>query len=124
MKRNTVQKTMIIQALHGLNHPSAENIYDLIVRDYPSISKATVYRHLASLSQEGEIVSVKTSTGEVHFDHTTSPHYHFQCNKCRGVFDIEIPYQSQLNTVQGANGFKIENHTLLFTGMCPHCHNT
>lgn len=123
IKRNTVQKNLILTALHELNHPSAENIYSYILADCPTLSRATVYRNLKTMSEEGEILLIDVADGPDHFDHTLHPHYHFQCRKCGGIFDVDLPYQTGLNTIKSASGFKIDNHMLLFTGTCPKCHN-
>lgn len=124
MKRNTLQKTLIIEALHSLDHPCAEDIFLHISKQHPTLSKATVYRNLTTLSEEGEILQIQMPVGANHFDHTCTPHYHFQCKRCQEVFDMEMPYQPDLNDLTSANGFQIEAHSLLFTGTCPHCHNT
>ena len=49
-KRNTIQRQLVISAVRSLsNHPTAEEVYNRIVLDYPDISKGTVYRNLNSL---------------------------------------------------------------------------
>lgn len=123
IKRNTVQKNLILKALHELNHPSAENIYTYVSTNFPALSRATVYRNLKTMSEEGEISLIEIPSGPDHFDHTSYPHYHFQCKKCSGIFDVDLPYQTNLNTIKSASGFKIDNHMLLFTGTCPKCQN-
>lgn len=123
IKRNTIQKRLISKALHELNHPSADNIYTYVSMNCPNLSRATVYRNLKDMSDEGEILLVEVPNGADHFDHNLTPHYHFQCKKCQGIYDVDLPYQSNLNTIKSASSFEIENHMLLFTGTCPKCQN-
>lgn len=51
--KNTLQKDIVLQSLHALDHPTAEEAYAWIHRSFPGISKATVYRILGRLSEEG-----------------------------------------------------------------------
>lgn len=123
MKRNTFQKAMIHEALHTLHHPTVDDIYAHIILDYPQISKGTVYRNLSQMVAEGQIVQLKMPDGPDHFDHTTYHHYHCKCTACGRVFDMDLPYQNELNLIRGADGFITHNHTLLFNGLCADCNN-
>ena len=56
MKRQTLQKTIILEALHRLcNHPTPAMVYEEVHKSYPSISQATVFRVAASA--EGSPIS-------------------------------------------------------------------
>lgn len=123
MKRNTFQKAMILEALHTLHHPTADDIYSYILEQYPHISKGTVYRNLSQMVNEKMILQVKMPDGADHFDHTTCEHYHFHCTCCGRIFDIDVPYKNELNSIQSAKGFMTQNHSLLFSGMCADCNN-
>ena len=58
MKRNTIQRTLVLEAVNRLRfHPTAEEIYDDVIREHPHISKATVYRNLNQLAEDREIQS-------------------------------------------------------------------
>ncbi len=53
-KRNTIQKQLVLDAVFRLaNHPTAEEVYAEVARSHPTVSKATVYRNLGSLSEDG-----------------------------------------------------------------------
>lgn len=123
MKRRTIQKDMIINALNDLHHPSAKDVYKQIISSYPYMSKGTVYRNLAQMVADGQIQHIKMHDGADHYDHTLSAHYHCKCSTCGRVFDMEIPYKNELNLVQGANGFVTQDHTLIFSGLCADCFN-
>ena len=50
MKRNTIQRQLVIAAVRFLaDHPTADEVYERITMEYPDISKGTVYRNLNSL---------------------------------------------------------------------------
>ena len=54
--RNTKQRAVVLDAVRSLhNHPTSADIYDVVHRDYPNVSRATVYRNLSVLSDRGEV---------------------------------------------------------------------
>jgi Fur family peroxide stress response transcriptional regulator len=104
------------------DHPTAETVYISIKDEFPNISLGTVYRNLSLLSDLGEIQKIPVSGGADRFDGNPAPHYHFSCRKCGCVMDLDLPLQEQLNELaeQSFSG-TIESHTILFSGICPHC---
>lgn len=122
-KRNTVQKQITLEAVRKLhNHATSEEVYNYVHRINPCISKATVYRNLKELSENGEISKVLSPNGADHYDHQTFPHYHVRCEKCGSVFDVDMPYMEHLeDTIKDRHGFKINGYTLVFSGICPKC---
>lgn len=121
--RSTVQRRMIlgtVQRMHS--HPSAEEVYQEIHKEHPSISKSTVYRNLHQLAEEGEIHPVLLPDSPERFDDRISQHYHFRCNACGEVSDIDIDYLSDINAaVQNRYGFQVDEHDVIFRGVCPKC---
>ena len=105
-------------------HPSADDVYRVISSRYSTISKATVYRNLAALSEDGRIGRVESfANGEVHYDHRTEEHCHGYCMRCGRVVDIAIPYDNRLNIEAEPmeDGFSITSHKLIFEGICSEC---
>lgn len=126
--RNTVQKTIVANALNSLaNHPTADAVYDYVHANHPSISKATVYRILSKMSDESQILRVRINNGADHFDHQTHPHYHVRCTACGRVDDV--PAQPALVDSLGAiikqaaseSEYCITHAELQFDGLCPVC---
>ena len=124
-RRNTMQKELTYAAVMVYpGHPSADDIYRMIAAEHSSISKATVYRNLSSLAEEGKIGRVESlAAGEVHYDHRTEHHYHGYCRKCGKVVDIDVSCDkgllSQVHPME--DGFSITSHELIFEGICRDC---
>ena len=77
MKRNTIQRTLVLEAVNRLRfHPTAEEIYDDVIREHPHISKATVYRNLNQLAEDREIQKLAMADGPDRFDYRLQRHYH------------------------------------------------
>lgn len=104
------------------DHPTAEFIYDNVRKDFPNISLGTVYRNLSLMVELGEAIRFTGNDGFDHFDATTAPHYHFICNNCSAILDLDIPVMESLNETAGYDfGGDIYGHTAYFYGMCPEC---
>lgn len=82
-KRNTIQKQLVLDAVFRLaNHPTAEEVYAEVARSHPTVSKATVYRNLGSLSEDGLLRHIKMPGGADRFDHMLLEHHHIICTQC------------------------------------------
>ena len=125
-QRNTVQQKIIagqLAKLHG-SHPTADEVYQSMKDEYPSISRATVYRNLNKMSDNGQALIVRVSSGADHFDDTLRPHYHVVCAKCGRVDDVEVDLPSSVTESLDkatAPGFTITGYELLFCGLCSAC---
>lgn len=121
--RQTVQRTIIEDEVRTLaNHPTADQVYEAVRAQHPSISKATVYRTLNRLSDEGELLKVKINNGADHFDHQTFPHYHIRCTECGRVDDVMVPVLGTIEKeAEAGSGYVITGHSLQFDGVCPAC---
>ena len=124
--RNTVQKSIVLQALNELaNHPTADAVYDRVHASHPSISKATVYRILNKMSDEDQVLRVRINNGADHFDHQVFPHYHVRCIECGRVDDVMIPLLSEVEEQAAeASSYLITGCSLQFDGICPACQAT
>ena len=122
-KRNTIQRKLVLEAVNRLkSHATAEEVYDEVVREYPHISRGTVYRNLKQLSEAGEIRKLEVPGGADRYDHRTFSHYHVRCVKCGRVFDVEMDYIEHLEqSIRDDHGFIINGHDIMFRGICPEC---
>lgn len=122
-QRNTFQKTLILEAVYALaNHPTADEVYSNLHEKYPQISRATVYRNLNKLCESHDLARVKIFGSADRFDHNLHHHYHFICNECGEVCDLDIPYMENLNDLyHNIGGRQVNDHQILFDGICKNC---
>ena len=120
--KNTIQKTAIMNALMSLDHPTADEVYECVHSEFPSISKATVYRILNRISEEGEILHLQIPGGADRFDTTLCAHHHLKCNKCGKVCDVSVPELDGIEKrIKEESGFSIGGYRLVFSGLCADC---
>ncbi len=121
-KRYSRQRELIFDAVCGTDqHPTAEMVYHWLKPKNPNLSLGTVYRNLNLLAEEGVLVRMPFPVER--YDANVVPHTHFRCKSCGGVFDLELAYDPGLDQAAAAEepGFQIENHDLIFSGLCPEC---
>ncbi|MCL2789616.1 MAG: transcriptional repressor [Desulfobulbus sp.] len=122
-QRNTVQRQIILEAVRKSHtHPTVEEVSAQIHKNHPTISKATIYRNLRLLSECGEIRQVSLPDDVDRFDGRTGQHYHFRCKICGSLFDVDVAYLGGINeTVQQKYGFQVDEHDVVFRGVCAAC---
>lgn len=130
-KRNTIQKKLVLEAVFELaNHPTAEEIYNQIVKTHKSISKGTVYRNLNILVEENQLGKVVVMDGADRFDHNNTEHNHIRCEKCNEYYDILDNAQESVDNIMNISkelsekqGFIVSGYEVVFKGICPLCRN-
>ena len=118
------KRNAILACLQGTtSHPSAEMVHQMLQKEHPDISLATVYRNLARFKSQGLVSSVATVRGVERFDAVTHPHVHFICCSCDAVMDLprmEIP-ESLTMEAEEISGCHVQDCRLTFTGLCEKC---
>lgn len=122
-KRMTKQKTLIWRILSQTKcHPTAEWVYEEARKDMPNISLGTVYRNLQLLVADGMAQELNYGKGVSRFDANVGTHYHFVCEKCGKVCDIEMPLQKHmLLPVEDCGCGEVHRYRLEFYGVCNDC---
>lgn len=119
----TPQRMAILEYLEGnKEHPSAEDIYRVVSKKFPTMSFATVYNTLETLRQRGSILELTIDPDKKRFDPNTEPHHHLICIKCRRIVDIHGDYNLPIAKGEMA-GFEILGNHIEFYGICPKCRN-
>lgn len=107
------------------DHPTAETVYKNLREKFPHISLGTVYRNLALLVELGEAVKLPGIGGFDRFDGNTAPHYHFICENCGAVMDLDMPQLPYINDAAEKNfDGTITGHLAFFYGKCGKCKTT
>jgi Fur family peroxide stress response transcriptional regulator len=121
--RMTKQRKAILKVLKNTkSHPTADWIYEKVRKEIPNISLGTVYRNLNVLAENGKIKVLDYGSNHSRYDGVPDNHYHFRCEKCGGVFDLDFDLSSDLNKkINNETEFTVHSHRLEFSGICPDC---
>ena len=123
MSRGSKQRDTILRVvMNTKSHPRADWVYDQVRKEIPNISMGTVYRDLRSLAKSGEIRQLDLADGISPFDGNTDNHYHFRCEKCGRIFDLDEPVDESIGERVAKNtGFKVFRQRMELIGLCDTC---
>lgn len=123
MRRNTRQRDAVLRVLRGTRaHPTADQIYDDVRKIIPNISKGTVYRNLQVLQDDGAITELNISGTQSRYEVKQKSHYHFMCEECGRVFDLDEPIDKAMDKrISRKTGFTVSHHQTEFRGLCKDC---
>lgn len=123
-KRYSRQRELIIETLRHTNeHPTAEMLYRWLKPENPSLSLGTVYRNLNLLVEDGIITRMPFPVER--YDADTRPHPHFCCDECGAVYDMDLPYDPEMDRKAAeASEHDVTGHQVTFHGVCAKCRQT
>lgn len=121
MNYSKQRETMLNILRSTTSHPTANDIYVEMRKNDPKISLGTVYRNLAMLTENGIILRLDTEHNSVHYDGCVKPHYHFVCNDCGKVIDLDIEPIDFDKQIREKHGCNVSSHMLIFYGTCSGC---
>lgn len=125
-KRMTRQRKAILEILkERKDHPTASEIYIQVRNRIPHISLGTIYRNLSVLQELGQVQEINVNNNYKRYDGNPEQHYHFFCQDCGSVYDLNGSYQEELDQIfSQKNPHKIFGHNADFFGTCSHCVNS
>jgi len=86
----TPQRIAIFRELtRSKDHPSAVAMFEIIRKQFPSISFDTVNRTLLTFAEIGIADVVEGYGGPRRFDPETESHHHLHCTRCDRIIDFQ-----------------------------------
>ena len=121
--RITPQRQEMISILkNSQEHVTADEIYKKLVKQFPSVSIATVYNNLKLFVNIGFVKELQFGEGLSKFEWLEKDHYHIICSDCGKIEDFYYPQLKEVESfAKDLTKFKIKNHHLLFYGLCKNC---
>jgi Fur family transcriptional regulator, peroxide stress response regulator len=120
----TPQRLAIVRILaKSEDHPSVEDIYVQIQKDFPTMSLATVYKNIILIKSLGEVLELGFPDGSNRYDgNRPFSHPHVICIQCKKIVDADLDsLEGMKKEVSLETRFKILNHRLDFFGICSDC---
>jgi len=122
--RITPQRLAVLKVLAASEgHPSVERIYESVRSQFPTTSIATIYKTVALLKQENEVIEISFPDGSNRYDgNKPYPHPHLICTRCKKIIDPDLSSLEDLaREVTKETGFHITTHRVDFFGVCREC---
>jgi Fur family ferric uptake transcriptional regulator len=121
--RPTRQRVAVLGALASRDDATAQQIHALLVDSGERVGLATVYRTLASLTENGVVDTLMHHRGETCYRLCgDGHHHHLVCSGCHRVVELgDCDLDPWLADLATQHGFALEGHTVEVTGRCPSC---
>lgn len=121
--RMTKQRKVVYDVLMAeRDHPTASEVYLRAKGLMPTISLATVYNCLETMTQAGLIKQVNVDREASRYCPNLRPHAHFFCSECQEIFDIDLRRQADVVAAwELPQGSRIDHVDVAMKGVCPKC---
>lgn len=121
--RFTAQRREVYDALLvRRDHPTAVEVFMRVKEKMPSISLATVYNCLETLTECGLVKHVNLDRASSRYCPNIEPHAHFFCDQCGSVFDVPLRKDSNFEkSWEVPPKSVVTHHEATFRGLCPDC---
>ena len=119
----TVQRRVILESVLDLDdHPTADQVHEVVCSRIPGISRTTVYRTLETLAQMGVITKACHPGKPVRYDTRIEVHHHLVCLRCDEVVDIFDEHLDALPIPDTSeSGFEVSDFRVQLRGVCRRC---
>ena len=120
--RLTPQREHVYQVLlEERDHPTAEQVFMRAKKQMPEISMATVYNCLDALVKCRLVREVNLDRVAMRYCPNMTEHFHFYCDMCGGVFDIDFLRNGEQSSLAMPKGFQATGYEISVHGSCPRC---
>jgi Fur family peroxide stress response transcriptional regulator len=119
----TPQRCAIYDELVGSkNHPTAEQMYEMVKKEFPNVSYDTVNRTLLTFAKIGLVEIVQSKGAPRRFDAILENHHHFSCVRCGKIIDLDLEEYDRLKIPDHIrNEFTVFVKRVVLTGLCRDC---
>ncbi len=119
----TFQRISILGVIEQYGHLSVDDIYDEVVKVYPSLSLATVYKNIVLMVEKGVLVEVPIVGKKSKYELMKEDHIHLVCVACGIVIDKPLMQETDtlLNTFTKSEHFKLTRQQINLYGVCEKC---
>jgi len=117
----TPQRVAIVDELYLKGHINIDELFSSLKIKFPSISLATIYKNINAMLEKLFVSEVKIPHEKSVYELTKELHAHLVCNKCSNIEDISLNTASLIKEASSKSNFKLENITVVLTGLCLSC---
>ena len=118
--RVTPQRLAIYDCLYEADdHPTAEEIHDVVRGGFPRISLATVYKGVDALVSVGAVRKIHRDARAARYDAASEEHAHFLCRVCDRVANVPMPALSDVEAAEEIG--EVILISVEFRGICAAC---
>ena len=107
---------------------TADDIYMYFMTEGEKIGKATIYRCLDRMVENGEIKKFLSDGGEgamyqlIDGDNGCHRHFHLKCTRCGAVIHMDCEFMDEFERhIMEHHNFRVDNGRTIIYGLCGSC---
>jgi Fur family peroxide stress response transcriptional regulator len=117
----TPQRLTILQVISKYGHINIDTLYSEIKDQFSSISLATIYKNINSMTEVGLLAEVKLPNAKSVYEIVKEGHAHLKCEVCGDIEDMTIDANSVFSEISQQHHFKINHTDVILSGICKNC---
>lgn len=119
----TPQRLALLELIEQYGHISIDELYELLIKDFPSLSLATIYKNIIIMQDSGLLKEIKVNDKKSKYELKKCEHIHFICNCC-GKIEDKYPndeIKKLFNAISTNSNFNYNEYSLNLYGTCESC---
>lgn len=124
LKYTSQRRSILLEAFGTKRHFGAEELLDRVKKRDRTISKATLYRTLALLTESKILEGHDFGDGHMSYEPIVGKqhHDHLICVKCKAILEFESEEIEKIQDEEARKqGFRILSHSHKLFGLCKRC---
>ncbi len=117
----TPQRLSIVEELYLNGHMNIDQIYKSLLKKFPSVSLATIYKNINSMLEICFLNEVKIPNKKNVYELTKAKHSHIVCTQCDHIMDINLDLSELCTEAKSISKYDIKESSIIFNGICPDC---
>jgi Fur family peroxide stress response transcriptional regulator len=117
----TPQRLTIVEELYINGHMNIDQLYKTLLKKFPSISLATIYKNVNAMIDICFLSEVKIPNNKSVYELTKAEHSHVVCSVCGSVSDITLDLTNLCNQAKQKSDYTLSTSDIVFSGVCPSC---
>ena len=122
-RRVTPQRVAVFEILcERGGHPSVDQVYQRVRKQFPMISLNTVYQTIEALVDLKVVSPLGYGLEAVRYETDSAPHHHAVCLACKRIIDVFDATLERVKPPQAVNEqLQVLGHRVEFFGYCAGC---
>ncbi len=117
----TPQRLKIVDILYKNGHLNIDQLYELLLKKFPSLSLATIYKNINTMCKKLFLQEVKIPHQKNVYELSKNEHSHLVCSKCSSIIDIDLDTSKILAQAKSISNYKLYESSIVLSGICPKC---
>lgn len=117
----TPQRLAIVHIISRYGHITIEALHQEILKQFNSVSLATIYKNINTMTEEGLLLEVKLPNEKSVYEVVKNRHAHLKCEACGDVEDMVLDTDEIFANLAQGHNFKINHSDVVLSGICGKC---